>query len=291
MATDVITSSLDLRRMVQEAEAAGFNPLSVLRNGGAAGFATQTTTYEPGVGSGQFTSEPPASPVAPPPAPAVSAGAGVQFFPEHDLIYSEKSGWGSLSGSSVSNERPGPWELESELNIAIHQLRQRTGALVTDDGKFVPTRGSLFEPVSYTAPAGGVRSGQPSAAIKPADPVKDKSGKYQQSQVYQPDKISSVITESTFHPWLPGIEWEEVGGVTRGENGEIIYGDESPANVLFSWPKGLNDIGHNANRVYDAIGGPRWFQDVQPHIDTWFSEGAARVTSPIPPQEPVDWGR
>lgn len=38
------TSHVDYRRMVREAEAAGFNPLTALRNGGAAGFSVSTST-------------------------------------------------------------------------------------------------------------------------------------------------------------------------------------------------------------------------------------------------------
>lgn len=39
--------------MVREAEAAGFNPLTALRNGGAAGFSTSTTTV-PGLSGGEI---------------------------------------------------------------------------------------------------------------------------------------------------------------------------------------------------------------------------------------------
>ena len=38
------TSHVDYKRMVREAEAAGFNPLTALRNGGAAGFSVSTGT-------------------------------------------------------------------------------------------------------------------------------------------------------------------------------------------------------------------------------------------------------
>ncbi|QCS37061.1 hypothetical protein [Tortoise microvirus 47] len=38
------TSEVDYVKMVQRAEAAGFNPLTALRNGGSAGFSTSTTT-------------------------------------------------------------------------------------------------------------------------------------------------------------------------------------------------------------------------------------------------------
>lgn len=40
----VTTSYVDYERMVKDATAAGFNPLTALRNGGAAGFSTSTTT-------------------------------------------------------------------------------------------------------------------------------------------------------------------------------------------------------------------------------------------------------
>ena len=41
------TSHVDYQRMVREAEAAGFNPLTALRNGGAAGFSVSTTPGAP----------------------------------------------------------------------------------------------------------------------------------------------------------------------------------------------------------------------------------------------------
>ncbi|OCC05615.1 hypothetical protein BA190_07570 [Labrys sp. WJW] len=40
----VTTSYVDYRRMVREAEAAGFNPLTAIRNGGSAGFSVSSTT-------------------------------------------------------------------------------------------------------------------------------------------------------------------------------------------------------------------------------------------------------
>lgn len=40
--TQTVRNSVDYQAMVREAEAAGFNPLTVLRNGGSAGFAVQT---------------------------------------------------------------------------------------------------------------------------------------------------------------------------------------------------------------------------------------------------------
>jgi len=40
-------SRVDYKRMVRDAEAAGFNPLTALRNGGAAGFSISTTPAAP----------------------------------------------------------------------------------------------------------------------------------------------------------------------------------------------------------------------------------------------------
>lgn len=41
---ETTTSSVDYAKMVRDATAAGFNPLTAIRNGGSAGFSTQTTT-------------------------------------------------------------------------------------------------------------------------------------------------------------------------------------------------------------------------------------------------------
>lgn len=48
------TSTVDYQKMVREAEAAGFNPLTALRNGGSAGFSTSTSvTSGGGISTGQ----------------------------------------------------------------------------------------------------------------------------------------------------------------------------------------------------------------------------------------------
>lgn len=44
---ETTTNTVDYARMVRDAEAAGFNPLTALRNGGAAGFTTSTTGATP----------------------------------------------------------------------------------------------------------------------------------------------------------------------------------------------------------------------------------------------------
>ncbi|RUW86529.1 hypothetical protein EOA35_35565, partial [Mesorhizobium sp. M8A.F.Ca.ET.023.01.1.1] len=41
------TSHVDYKRMVTDAEAAGFNPLTAIRNGGSAGFTSTTTPGNP----------------------------------------------------------------------------------------------------------------------------------------------------------------------------------------------------------------------------------------------------
>lgn len=48
------TSRVDYARMVQDAEAAGFNPLTAIRNGGSAGFTATTT---PGLSSGEYLAD------------------------------------------------------------------------------------------------------------------------------------------------------------------------------------------------------------------------------------------
>lgn len=49
-----VTSHVDYKRMVREAEAAGFNPLTAIRNGGSAGF---TTTSTPGLSAASAIGE------------------------------------------------------------------------------------------------------------------------------------------------------------------------------------------------------------------------------------------
>lgn len=48
------TSHVDYARMVKDAEAAGFNPLTAIRNGGSAGF---TSTTMPGLSSGDYLAD------------------------------------------------------------------------------------------------------------------------------------------------------------------------------------------------------------------------------------------
>lgn len=49
------TSTVDYEQMVQSAEAAGFNPLTALRNGGSSGFSTTTTSAQ--LSSGKFIAD------------------------------------------------------------------------------------------------------------------------------------------------------------------------------------------------------------------------------------------
>lgn len=50
----VVENRVDYQRMVRDAEAAGFNPLTALRNGGSAGFSSQIS--HPALSSGSFSS-------------------------------------------------------------------------------------------------------------------------------------------------------------------------------------------------------------------------------------------
>jgi hypothetical protein len=178
--TDVTTTSFDLRRMNAEAIAAGFNPLTVLRNGGAAGFATSTTRYEQ-VPGGSFTQKPPEpsrpDPLPRPPQPSRPApvvmgepapgralpvaarpggrGTGGDFYesfrPWFNQLKAEGFGgdWNAFVRGHIvpefgsSEASPGEWERASEQAIAASQLRMRnrgTGNVVTDDGVVIRTR-------------------------------------------------------------------------------------------------------------------------------------------------------
>jgi hypothetical protein len=177
MAKDVtkVTSSIDFKRLVADAEAAGFNPLTVLRAGAAAGYGVtkQTVTYDPisGAGAaGSFT--PPVeeeSPVEQPPltsTPTPGSTNITNVIAELGGQTAYLSAGHSLRelgfGGSVSDERPGPWELESEINIALHQLSMRQANSQSAQGQ----QGGMFNPIAVTAP-GAVVNGRAAASVVP----------------------------------------------------------------------------------------------------------------------------
>lgn len=95
------TSRVDYKRMVRDAEAAGFNPLTALRNGGAAGFSVSTSTT-------------PAAPLSARLADGVAGGVNAflqNFDPHADSQREERS---RLIEAQVNN-----------LNASTAELTQR----------------------------------------------------------------------------------------------------------------------------------------------------------------------
>lgn len=283
MAEDVITTSLDLRRMVQEAEAAGFNPLSVLRNGGAAGFMTQRTQYadQTASQSGSFT--------APSTSTPVSGGDGYSAPSGSVPVYSEQTGLpggGRLLGYRLPGQSAReyvPFDHQSggvnaeaydyateasEFNIAVHQLRMRTGEVITDDGVHIRTRGAvpqsggMFNPITYGAAAAvGTQAVAATAAAQPTvraqrgwvpgTPYIEREG-FQERQVYQTDKLPNVIDSDTVHWLLPGVPFYEQGGATRGETWETTHGEGG--GEILALPKTLADVGYTFRRWWSDAG-------------------------------------
>lgn len=245
MATDVteVTSSIDFRRLVADAEAAGFNPLTALRAGAAAGYGVtrQSVTYDPLSGSGaagSFTS--PVEAQGGDTRPVRSDSGGFTSAPVSELP-ADSDWFGPAMSVTGRNSR---FEAESEYNIAMAQLRMRQGRLASEAAQ----AGGLFSPISYTGAPGVV--GVPAKSGKL---VKDKSGQgFQPAQIYEDDKIPAVITGDTTHWVLPGVSWEERGGTTRGNEWETIYGDDTPGSFVLSTLKFFDDVGHNVRRAWDA---------------------------------------
>lgn len=69
------TSYVDYERMVREAEKAGFNPLTAIRNGGSAGFTSSTTTL-PGLSGAEVVGQ--------------ALGAGANFLANFDPMADQK---------------------------------------------------------------------------------------------------------------------------------------------------------------------------------------------------------
>lgn len=264
--------------MADEAMAAGFNPLTVLRSGLGAGFSTQRTEYGV-VAGGSFTQDAPLGHSDPIPQPVSSGymfdpstGFG-GYDPDNGSLDDERAfdAWARATGAGAptrdgynavgGSSEPATLEYmpDSEFNIAVHQLRLRnkgTGNVVTDDGvvistkkgvgqhtyKGVPTAGGMLNPITYTRPTaiGGVPA-KPKGKLKPGQ---------QADQIWDKDKLPSVVQSSTFHEMFPGVYWEESGGSTRGDTWDNIYGDDGPKLPLIL--KNLNDIGLNVRRAWDA---------------------------------------
>lgn len=278
----VRTDSIDFKRMAADAMAAGFNPLTVLRAGAAAGYGVskQVTSYAEQSASalgGSFTSFAVPSYAASPssdlgyavePASLDHGGQaqrngsywnadgtpkrGVIDGVDWDQVWRNNPSGESNHGDSVHDRSSRDHAAEIEYQFAVEQLRRQLDGVITDDGRVVgtrkaPTGGTMLNPISYTgAPA--VR-GVPVSAGAPGQSYGPAGEGFQPKQVYQTDKLPNVVAGNTMHYILPGIGWEELGGATRGEVWETIYGEEGPHSWMLSTPKFVNDVIHNFNRL------------------------------------------
>lgn len=302
MADDWITTGLDLRRLVKESEAAGFNPLSVLRAGGAAGFMSQRNQYGITSVGGDFT--PPAM-GAPAPAPATPVPVSSSGLPTWAYIdgtstlKSDNPAWAASQHGSSEDTYQGA-DSDTDLNIAIAQYRMRNpGQLITDQGRLVDTFAAAASPGragSASSSGSGMSAqgagGQRTAAAPgtayaadgkpgytpgpPGRPYIDRDG-FQPRQLWKPDELPAVVNASTWHMILPGVYWEETAG-TRGETMETLYGD-SWGDLAIA-PKALNDVGLNFRRMWDHN------MPTLPKVQDFFSEVAARGVPDAAPSNP-----
>lgn len=299
----VRSDSIDFKRMAADAMAAGFNPLTVLRAGAAAGYgiSTQVTSYaEQSATSmgGSFTSMSSASPdygYAVDPAYLDHGGQtqrnasywnadgtakrGVIDGVDWDQVWANNPSGETNHGDSVHDRSSRNHSAEIEYQFAVEQLVRQLDGVVTDGGRIVPGRkapsaGGMLNPISYTGAPGmrgaPVRSGAPGQSYGPVGEG------FQPKQAYQVDKLPKVVTGNTMHYILPGIGWEELGGTTRGEEWETIYG-EGPWSFVMSTPKWANDALHNWNR-----------------LDSWAANnvrpGGAWSSTPTPRYRPTSQG-
>lgn len=242
----VIRNEIDLLKLVSEAEAAGFNPLTVLRNGGAAGYAVQRQPLV--LSGGSFTSMPdPEAPVLP---PVVNTPVVQEAQP--------MTAWRSFleqmvpGGGNTGDASPGEWEMASEYAMARAQAAMGGKGATASKSNARPAGTYTLSAPAVTAsnkvvavPVGGAR---PASSPSKAPLKKDKSG-FQPEQIYDDDKIPSVIESDTSHWLLPGVTWEEVGGTSRGETWEVLYGDDNPLSWMMVLPKFGNDVLHNLQRL------------------------------------------
>ncbi|SEQ49333.1 hypothetical protein SAMN05428969_3271 [Devosia sp. YR412] len=232
---------IDMKRLVADAEEAGFNPLTFIRNGmwqaylidmlGAQTVADEAD-YLVEYGGGEITSD----------------GGG---------------GGGGSDGFSYMYEQGG------------------YNGIWTDQGRFVRTRpaseargyhDSMVDVVAYSggtpiaAPAvnGGAgpatprvrTASSPAPKATPAKADKELPDQFQQEQIWDKDKQPRVIVDSTFHYILPGVTFEETGGTTRVEMFETGYGEDAPGTQMLGFPKFANDLGWNVQRLFNHVGVP-----------------------------------
>ena len=170
------TSHVDYRRMVREAESAGFNPLTALRNGGAAGFSVSTSN-----------SATPATPLSARVADGVSGG--VQTF---------------LANFDPFKDQ----QREAEFKLVEAQLANLQADTALKKVRFgdVPTYSGDNQKRTMGA---NVKSGQKFKSV--ADAVDPKLGTLP-AETKTPERTNPYPTWSNFeiNPWQPDAShWED----------------------------------------------------------------------------------
>lgn len=216
---------IDLKKLTADALASGYNPLTIIRNGGLAAYML------------------PVNPVATAPTELVEYGGG-------EITYEGGGGGGGGGGDFFSYAYYDDWnpKADAKSGKALSDANRKANSpMVYYEQAVQMVREAGGTPVAI--PQGNGGSGPGSTRVRtsttpaPSEP-KMKEG-FQQAQIWDKDKQPNVIKDSTFHYILPGITWEELGGTTRGEFWETAYGEETPGAGLLGVPKYMNDIGHN----------------------------------------------
>lgn len=229
---------IDLKKMADDAFAAGFNPLTLMRNGAWQAYVIQPlgvngqgygSEYEGQYGGGELTDNP--------------FGHG---------------GGGGNEGGYGYYEDEGP------------------DGVWTDGGKFRPTRAALEgyaqsmadvvraaggTPIQRPAVNGGTGPGSPRVRTQTAaEAVASASSKtkegFQPTQVWDKSKQPNIVQGDTVHYIAPGVSFVEQGGGTRANVWEDIYGEDSPLVWLLQAPKFLDDVGYNVRRLGWHLGIP-----------------------------------
>lgn len=225
---------IDLKKLIADAQASGFNPLTIIRNGGLAAYMIGVNTVADG---SDFTGE---------------YGGG-----ELDFVGGGGGGGGGDFFSYAYYDDWGPKGDRKALQAQADAERKANSPMVYYEQAVETVRSAGGTPIAVPANNGGSGSGSPrvrtATTTKPEPKMKDG---FQQSQIWDKDKQPNVIKDSTFHYLLPGVTWEEQGGTTRVEMFETGYGEDAPGTQLLGLPKFLNDLGWNYQRGMHAIGVP-----------------------------------
>lgn len=304
---------VDLKKLVANAEAAGFNPLTVLRNGGAAGFmvedqplaqlAQPVVTAPPILGAGTFTPEAPIVSgeeggfFEPPSVPGFNPGRGYTVGAEgsswegFSYDYSEgqstaeKFGTNKTGVGSASKSGSGMFAGSSYVAASVAGTRSSGGATVKTAGPgsagVVTTSTAKLAKDKSSAPA------SPHAAPKATAPGKPAA------QSAPSGKPGSAVDRYGYDvntlKFGPGILLEIPAHWEKGEKYEDWFGDTWGDAVML--PMVLDTIGHNWRRFSDWGTSSMSNAIMSSDPMKWLQDAPNRVNGPMPAQEPVDWGR